>query len=1809
MKKQIIFVLSCLLAVSLWQPLKAEAAEQTRYCQGCKQELALTEWTALGGEQTETLTLTSGKHYYLTADVIGAPESGVLLSGAGCIDLNGFNITAGEGCTAISCGAGTTNLVGTGTVSGSCTTSETGATIHTAASAVVHLYGGTITKSGNNSAIYIGKNSKVHLYDGATINTVGTFSTYPTAVLMRQTGSLFHMHGGVINGGTTTGNGGAIRVSAGSMIMDDGTINGGTASRGGAIAVNKDVSSKATLTVNGGTITGGRATATNGGGNLYVNYVTITINGGLITKGVAESTSYGGGNLGSRLGTFIINDGTISEGSTSGSQGGGNVYLSGATLTMNGGTITGGTSSNTASQTGGGNVYMYNSSTFTQNDGVITLGTSDSSYGGGNIYMAGVSTYNMYDGEITYGKGTHTSSRGGGNIYVQTDTCFLNIVGGTVRYGWLASGSGNNIHQRYGKLYLGKDAYIGTKGTGTKGDMSVYLYSGTLESYATFTGGLKINEGNVYLKGGQYYSFYYSGTKTCQITGGRFRTDCSQYVPEGYQWVTVATSGDYKYTVLPSGSTTDTVLVDHAGNEKLTYEAVSLFNTDTYSHIKLYNDTTLETQTAKDLCVDLNGKNLTVTGEGKLNAFDTANDTYDATACGTITNAGTAVISQNVQTPNGNRYMSISDENGTTMHRVDLRLKTISLRLSQAGIYYKAVYYCDDVLAQKVYAYGVVLSVNNMPGDDFITGDIDDINMYTVAADPFQSGIIATSGSVFGILKAERDPALNEEYSKMDIYANPYILFNLNGGVVCVGDTDNAGKSSEDGDFNGVAYSLHDVMDAADAKYNGYDKATQETIEGFYSFWKEKGMTWSFTNIGKPGATPEGPTEPTEPEPTEPEPTEPEPTEPEPTEPEPTDPEPTEPEPTEPEPTEPEPTEPEPTEPEPTESEPTEPEPTEPEEDVLELVNGQAFCSACQKTVKWTALDQATYGTTAYGTAANGKHLYLAEDITYTGTTVFLTAPGKAEQTVCLHLNGKSLTVTETRALVGNLGIMNVMGDGVVAGYVASAGYGGAVQINTAGAKGTINLYGGTYRQVENAGAGSCPISVRTNGGTINAYEKVRIEANVTGVAAWTGNSYSSNSKLALYGTYVDGDIYTTGASATSGRTSTLIVDDATITGSVDVNGLTTVILSGKPTMEQLDLEARPLVIIEDMDLKTNISLLANGSFATADTNAAEYVKCFTPVKSGYKTVNLDGTLQCRLDYLTGVAPDASGMAYCNVCSKNVQWQALEEVNGQVVLTNGQHLYLTSSLEFTADVPCIVAPKSTKACLNLNGYNIIATGAQAICSTGGTVNVMGSGTVTGYTSDSAQGAAVTVNGTGATANLYGGTYEKYTGSNATAGAVAVSAAGGTLNLYADTRFADVTGQAVFVGGNSGTSSLNLQGVLVNGDVTLATPTVNITVDNAAVCGELTVSAGSNVTLKNRPTIDKMTVAPKTLVKLSNLLEGTAVAVSAEEIFTQAVTYESWVKYFSAADEGKWILAQDGALSCREWKTLPNGGKILVIGNSMTYYSKYVIDVGQMFTLEDRANNQGYLYQVCKSNYLDVSVTNFAFANHTFKDFYSGKCAANRGHNGYNHLEDLMVDRNYDYVILQEGSGSDNATNILAECQPLIDFFLEGNPKTKFVFVTQHTVHTEGAAWVNTIKELEEHGIIVVDWGTMINDIINGEVTVPDSQETYNKFSFIVNKSATDGRHPNILTGYLAAQMTYCAITGETAVGQDYSFWNNTKANTSFHLENYKKQYYSYDSTVPSNTNFEAVFNSPTEMTGLQKLIDQYLKEKPYLDFE
>lgn len=303
---------------------------------------------------------------------------------------------------------------------------------------------------------------------------------------------------------------------------------------------------------------------------------------------------------------------------------------------------------------------------------------------------------------------------------------------------------------------------------------------------------------------------------------------------------------------LPAGGA---YMVALDGTETVAEDPAAAWATGSYAYVKLYGATDAFADLAgATLWVDLNGNDLTVGGEGKLYAFDSANDGFDVSKCGTVTNTGIVEVQTDVTNPvSGYRYLAVTEGTTSTFHRLDLRLTAVSLRPSAAGLYYKAAYNCDTTLAAKAAKYGVVLSVSNLPGADFAeeTGDINIATELTPGAD-FGNGTVANSSSVFGIMKEEREADVNNEYGKIKIYANPYITFDLGAGLTVVGDNKNVNKTATDDGFTGAAYSLLDVMNAIDDTYFTYPVVTRDRVDQFKRDWNADGMaSWSFVDIAK----------------------------------------------------------------------------------------------------------------------------------------------------------------------------------------------------------------------------------------------------------------------------------------------------------------------------------------------------------------------------------------------------------------------------------------------------------------------------------------------------------------------------------------------------------------------------------------------------------------------------------------------------------------------------------------------------------------------------------------------------------------------------------------------------------------------------------------------------------------------------------------------------------------------------------------------------------------------------------------------
>lgn len=273
----------------------------------------------------------------------------------------------------------------------------------------------------------------------------------------------------------------------------------------------------------------------------------------------------------------------------------------------------------------------------------------------------------------------------------------------------------------------------------------------------------------------------------------------------------------------------------------------------------------------------------------------------------------------------------------------------------------------------------------------------------------------------------------------------------------------------------------------------------------------------------------------------------------------------------------------------------------------------------------------------------------------------------------------------------------------------------------------------------------------------------------------------------------------------------------------------------------------------------------------------------------------------------------------------------------------------------------------------------------------------------------------------------------------------------------------------------------------------------------------------------------------------------------------------------------------------------DGKRVLLIGNSYTFWGKAVINKDNSILRQDqRSNDHGLFYQLCSANGMEVSVTNWAFGAHNFTDIMSNNCLCeSSGCYGADHMS-YLTDAAFDYVAMQLFFETEYTGDLVSHLKPTMDFFRQANPDVKFLLVVPHMTYVRQFQWRDDIPALAAEGVTICNWGAMLDDVVNKRVEVPGATQQYFQNTFVISRNADDGHHQNILAGYLTALTIYCAITGDSAVGQPYDFCDDSSKG--FGVEEFYQQNYTYD----THTNFIDVYRSKSDMKGLQQLVDTYL---------
>ena len=764
---------------------------------------------------TSVINPKNGDHYYINKTLTPGQQISVSAGEEVVYVLDNANIVVGGGNTdgitgramLVNGSGATMHLIGNNAVYAVKSTSTHTGIVQISGGAVLNLYGDLTmqrnsvgTNASTNSGLFRMASGTLHIHDCDGMNLPTNDDPVLNAPqLADNTASL----GGILN----------MEANSCSFIMDAGTLNGTTkAYAGGAISA-----PFGTVTINGGTI---NASTTEGavvnGGAIHVNGGTVHINGGTINGGAATH----GGAIYVKTGTVTIgNNANVTTGAT-----------------VNGGTV------NTSSGLGGA-ICMDGGSVTMGAKATIAGGTA---WRGGCVYVKG--TFNMNGGSISGGKSTNQ----GGQVFLAGT---FNMTSGTVTANSKSTSNAPGFRIQGGKLHMSGDAVVVSSGTGTDDAIDVVTVSASTQAEVSLAGAATVKNSSGNTNGNNIINLQNYGNNTAKLTVKSGWTGTA-YVNYEYLFGTKLKEEDYFVGMTiaadagaSTGEYTGNLYMFNAPNQPPVYAGengtlkVASVQLCTYNLPKLdavwFKTATEAAQAAqpgqyvgifasqtmeigdKDILADFNGVDCTVTGTGKLYIMDAAGDDYEGTLAKVTYNN---VAATSINPANDRQYVALPNGDGTwSAHRAGLRISSVSVRPTCAGVYYTAKLDCDETLMAAFQASGVAVSVKEMPGFDYAQK-----TLYTRATELDADGVNGVL--VTDILKAQAD---NEERGKYTIYANAYADFTVGGQTVTVlADPYNTGKTKENflPSHTYTAYSLYDVMQALDLRWRTVSDADRQSI-------------------------------------------------------------------------------------------------------------------------------------------------------------------------------------------------------------------------------------------------------------------------------------------------------------------------------------------------------------------------------------------------------------------------------------------------------------------------------------------------------------------------------------------------------------------------------------------------------------------------------------------------------------------------------------------------------------------------------------------------------------------------------------------------------------------------------------------------------------------------------------------------------------------------------------------------------------------------------------------------------------------
>ena len=717
------------------------------------------------------------------------------------------------------------------------------------------------TKVSTSKPIAMGANTKVAILDtlgGGKLNGSWTGAS-----------DVINGYAGVVNGNGT-----------GTQIDIYGGILTGKSQRGGAIYM-----AAGTVNVHGGIFV--NCVAQGNGGAVYVNNAagTVNVTGGLFMNNSAEAR---GGTI-CTVGKLNMTGGIIENGSSKSC--GGNIAIFTADTagenfrvhTIKNALIRGGNDTATSSSAGlGGNIAVEKAGQkLTVENASLIGGTAG--YAGGNISVAAASELYVSDSVIYNGTAKKSN---GGNLYVGAAVADKPVeVTNTIFLNGKAYADVAERHESPDNIYSAADIILdnvqvyGNSGENELGSGAYVTKNVTLKNYTVIGSADEAISGGLYLKnkaatldvdssfsGTVVLPAYWLFGTTMRDNGDGTQTEIAAsaatgYYPYGKTLEVAEANGEFTGKLYLGDHKTSAKVIWAYGMPEIKYTEAGLMvpfgaTLENAAGVTFYNDYTeavtdyqdndiLNLYTAnptvnltaeRTYYINVAGNNVTANGAATIYGIDSTTANHKNAATGSLV-AEDATVMAVANDVDGDVYVRTVDAETEKFefHHIAMDIKSIVLRTSNAGVYYKGAWNCDDELADHLKAqadgvqFGIVAGVVEAPANGF--NESENFRWSYNSGAGFESGVVASGALIKGILKNDNTAEINAENFNTAINAAAYLMVTEDSGAktYVVGQT-GASKSYMD------MFVQIDKIVGEDVEANA---ANIEKMNNFYNDWAD----------------------------------------------------------------------------------------------------------------------------------------------------------------------------------------------------------------------------------------------------------------------------------------------------------------------------------------------------------------------------------------------------------------------------------------------------------------------------------------------------------------------------------------------------------------------------------------------------------------------------------------------------------------------------------------------------------------------------------------------------------------------------------------------------------------------------------------------------------------------------------------------------------------------------------------------------------------------------------------------------------